>query len=155
MPKFRGVKRWATIVSALLLSSILLAACGENSPSIINPKGPVADKESGLFWFILVVATIVFVAVEGVLIYSIVRFRERPNSPNPRQIHGNNTIELISTIAPSLFLFAVLIGTIYTMFGLAQPAGSNVEVRVVGHQWWWEFDYVHENFITADELVVP
>jgi len=157
MPKFRGVKRWATIVSALLLSSILLAACDQNTPSIINPKGPVADKESGLFWFILVVATIVFVAVEGVLIYSIVRFRERPNSPDPRQIHGNNTIELIWTIAPSLFLFAVLIGTIYTMFNLThiQGQGRTLEIKVVAHQWWWEFDYTNDNIVTADELVVP
>jgi cytochrome c oxidase subunit 2 len=121
----------------------------------LNPAGPVADREAGLFWFILVVATIVFVAVEGVLIYSIVRFRERPNSPAPKQIHGNNTIEVLWTIAPSLFLFAVLAGTIYTMFGLAQPPGRNVEVKVVAHQWWWEFDYVHENIVTADELLVP
>ena len=157
MPKFRGVKRWATIVSALLLSSILLAACGENSPSILNPQGPVASKEAGLFWFILIVATIVFVAVEGVLIYSIVRFRERPNAPNPRQIHGNNTVELIWTIAPSLFLFAVLIGTIYTMFNLSniQGQGRTLEIKVVAHQWWWEFDYTNDNIVTADELVVP
>ncbi|MGH2496626.1 MAG: cytochrome c oxidase subunit II [Ktedonobacteraceae bacterium] len=157
MPKIRGVKRWATIISAILLSSILLAACGEDSPSIINPKGPVAAKEAGLFWFILIVATIVFVAVEGMLIYSIVRFRERPNAPNPRQIHGNNTIELIWTIAPSIFLFAVLIGTIYTMFNLSNISGQGrtLEIKVVAHQWWWEFDYTNDSIVTADELVVP
>ena len=157
MPKFRGVKRWTTIVAALLLSSILLAACGENSPSILNPQGPVASKEAGLFWFILVVATIVFVAVEGVLIYSIIRFRERPNMPNPRQLHGNNTIELAWTIAPSIFLFAVLIGTIYTMFNLGNISGQGrtLEIKVVAHQWWWEFDYANDNVVTADELVVP
>ncbi len=157
MPKFRGVKRWITIISALLISSILLAACGENSPSILNPQGPVAAKEAGLFWFILVVATIVFVAVEGFLIYSIVRFRERPNMPNPRQLHGNNTIELIWTIAPSIFLFAVLIGTIYTMFNLSNISGQGrtLEIKVVAHQWWWEFDYTNDNIVTADELVVP
>jgi cytochrome c oxidase subunit II len=157
MPKFRGVRRWITIISALLLSSILLAACGENSPSVLNPQGPVASKEAGLFWFILVVATIVFVAVEGVLIYSIVRFRERPNMPNPRQLHGNNTIELAWTIAPSIFLFAVLIGTIYTMFNLGNISGQGrtLEIKVVAHQWWWEFDYTNDNIVTADELVVP
>lgn len=160
MPKLRGVKRWGIVLSAMLLASVLLAACGENSPSIINPKGPVADKESGLFWFIFIVATIVFVAVEAALIYSIVRFRERPNAPLPRQLHGNNTIEIIWTVAPSLFLFAVLIGTIYTMFGLsnisALPGGTRqLEIRVVGHQWWWEFDYLNENIVTADELHVP
>jgi cytochrome c oxidase subunit II len=157
MPLFRGMKRWGVLLSALLLSSLLLAACGENSPSILNPSGPVASKEAGLFWFILVVATIVFVVVEGLLIYSIVRFRERPNSPAPTQTHGNNTIEIIWTIVPSVFLFIVLVGTIYTMFGLStfSSTGRPIEIKVVGHQWWWEFDYVNENIVTADELHIP
>src|SRR5947209_2920424 len=157
MPLFRGVKRWGKIISTLLLSSLFLAACGENSPSVLNPNGPVADRERILFWFILIVATIVFVAVEGMLIYSVFRYRERPNSPMPRQIHGNNTVEVIWTVAPSIFLFAVLIGTIYSMVNLGQPkTPADLEVRVVGHQSWWEFDYVSQgNFVTADSLHVP
>ncbi len=157
MPKIRKAKRWMLIFSAMLLSSILLAACGGNSPSILDTHGPVAGKEAGLFWFILAVATFVFVVVEGVLITSIVRFRERPNAPAPRQLHGNNTIEIIWTVAPSLFLFAVLIGTIYTMFNLTNISGQGrtEEITVVGHQWWWEFDYKNEGIVTADELVVP
>jgi cytochrome c oxidase subunit 2 len=155
MPIFRGAKRWGIALSVLLLASLLLSACGENSPSILNTAGPVAAKEAGLFWFILAVATVVFVGVEGLLIWSIVRYRERPNSPMPKQTHGNNTIELIWTVVPSVFLFAVLIGTIYTMFSLNQPAGQALNVRVVGHQWWWEFDYENANIVTADELVVP
>lgn len=155
MPIFRGVKRRGITLSLLLLASLLLAACGETSPSILNTAGPVADREAGLFWFILAVATFVFVVVEAILIWSIIRYRERPNSPTPRQTHGNNTIEVIWTVAPSIFLFAVLVGTIYTMFGLSQPAGRALSVQVVGHQWWWEFDYENEHITTADELVVP
>jgi cytochrome c oxidase subunit 2 len=137
------------------MASLLLAACGETSPSVLNTAGPVADREAGLFWFILAVATFVFVVVEAILIWSIVRYRERPNSPTPRQTHGNNTIEVVWTIAPSIFLFAVLLVTIGTMFGLSQPAGRSLNVQVVGHQWWWEFDYENEHITTADELVVP
>jgi cytochrome c oxidase subunit 2 len=158
MPLFRGMKHWGKLLPVMLLSSLLLASCGENSPSILNPSGPVASKEANLFWFILIVATIVFVVVEGLLIYSIVRFRERPNSPMPTQIHGNNTVEIIWTIVPSVFLFIVLVGTIYTMFGLTTFSSSNnrtLEIRVVGHQWWWEFDYLNEHIVTADELVIP
>src|SRR5215469_1913467 len=157
MPLFRGMKRWGILLSALILSSLLLAACGENSPSVLNTQGPVAAKEAGLFWFILVVATIVFVSVEGLLIYSIVRFRERPGAPAPRQIHGNTNLEIIWTIAPSIFLFAVLIGTIYTMFNLSNFSGTGrpVTVKVVGHQWWWEFDYANEGIVTADEMDIP
>jgi cytochrome c oxidase subunit 2 len=155
----RKMKRLGIIISAVLLSSVLLTAC--NSPSILDTHGPVAAKEEGLFWFILAVATFVFVVVETILIISIVRFRERPNAPAPRQIHGNNTVELAWTIAPSIFLFAVLVGTIYTMFNLSNISGTSAglgrteDITVVGHQWWWEFDYPREGIVTADELVVP
>ena len=156
MPLFRRMKRWAIVLPLMLLSSLLFASCG-NPPTILVPKGPVASQEAGLFWFILIVATIVFVAVEGWLIFSIVRYRERPNMPQPRQLHGNNTVEIIWTVAPSVFLFLVLGGTIYTMFGLQNISGTNppVEVQVVGHQWWWEFDYPHDHVVTADTLYVP
>src|SRR5947209_11059531 len=158
MPLFRGMKRWAIIIPVVFLSSLLVAACGgEPEPqTILNPAGPIATYELNLFWFILVVATIVFVAVEGWLIFSIIRYRERPNMPLPVQRHGNNTVEIIWTIAPSIFLFAVLAGTIYTMFYLQQPAGpAGLEVRAVGHQWWWEFDYPNRHIVTADTLAIP
>lgn len=154
-PLFRRMKRWAFGLPLVLLSSLLFASCG-NPPTILIPKGPVASQEANLFWFILVVATIVFVAVEGWLIFSIVRYRERPNTPQPRQLHGNNTVEIIWTVAPSIFLFAVLAGTIYTMFNLQNISGTGrIEVQVVGHQWWWEFDYPNDHIATADTLYIP
>lgn len=162
MPLFRKTKRWVTIASAMLLSSLLLAACGENSPSILNPRGPVAAKEADLFYIILGIATFIFIVVEGVLIYSIFRFRERPNSPAPRQIHGNNTIEIAWTVAPSIFLFIVLGATIYYMFTLTDfDTGNRFKVNVVAHQWWWEFDYMNypgsngHPIVTADTMHIP
>jgi cytochrome c oxidase subunit II len=161
MPLFRKKKRWVTIISAILLSSLLLAACGENSPSILNPAGPVAASEATLFYLILGVATFIFIVVEAALIYSIFRFRERPNSPAPRQIHGNNAIELAWTIAPSIFLFIVLGATIYTMFTLYPSGEPQLQVRVVAHQWWWEFDYINypgsngQSVVTADTMHIP
>ena len=157
MPVFRGAKRWSLLVAGLFLSSISLAACGENSPSILNTAGPVAASESGVFYAILVIATIVFVGVEGVLIYSIFKFRERPGMPAPKQLHGNLKVEIIWTVAPALILFLVLGYTIRGLFEVAtQPADPNtVEVEAIGHQWWWEFHYPKYNFSTADSLVVP
>ncbi len=152
---FRGKRRWGLLIPAVLFSSLLFASCSGDPANIIDTAGPVANKEAGLFWFILGVATFIFVVVEAVLIYTIIRYRARPNSPEPRQLHGNNTIEIIWTVVPSIFLFAVLAGTIYTMFGLQQPAGNHLEVKAVGHQWWWEFDYPAQHIVTADTLYVP
>jgi cytochrome c oxidase subunit II len=162
MPFFRGTKRLASMVSLVILSSLLFAAC-DSSPSILDPKGTVAHQESDLFWIMLGLSTFVFVAVEGWLIFAIVRYRSRPNTPEPRQIHGNNTVELIWTIAPAIVLFILLAFTIKTMFALAEPSASNtIEVQAIGHQWWWEFRYVNyglngnnTSITTADSLYVP
>lgn len=157
MPVFRRAKHWLILVTCLLLSSILLAACGENSPSILNTAGPVAKSEGGVFYAILVIATIVFVLVEGILIYSIIRYRERPGAPTPKQLHGNTKIEVLWTVVPAIILFIVLGYTIRGLFEVATPpaTGPTVDVVAFGHQWWWEFYYPAYNITTADSLVIP
>jgi cytochrome c oxidase subunit 2 len=160
-PVFKKPKRWTTLAVGALLSSLLLAACGENSPSILNTYGTIAHSESFVFWAILWIATVVFVIVEGILVISIFRFRERPGQPNPRQIHGNLLVEGIWTAVPLLVLFLVLFFTIRGLFEVApsaQPKGPGIKtinVEAVGHQWWWEFYYQDYKITTADTLHIP
>ncbi|WP_236023233.1 cytochrome c oxidase subunit II [Dictyobacter formicarum] len=162
MPVFRRAKRWLALLSLLSLSSILLAACGENSPSILDTSGPVAASESSLFWLILIISVIIFVLVEGILIFSIIRYRERPGAPNPFQNHGNLKLELVWTVIPTLVLFVILFFTIRGLLYVApenEPAASasqpKIEVTAIGHQWWWEFYYPNYHVTTADTLEVP
>jgi cytochrome c oxidase subunit 2 len=105
---------------------------------------------------------IIFVLVEGILIFSIIRFRERPGMANPKQLHGNLTLEFIWTAIPTLVLFVILF---FTIRGLLQVAPENepaataaqpkIEVTAIAHQWWWEFYYPAYNITTADSLDVP
>jgi cytochrome c oxidase subunit 2 len=151
-------KRWFALLSCLSLSSMLLAACG-GPASILDPQGPVAANETFLFWVILIIALLVFVVVEGILLYSIVRYRERPGMPNPRQIHGNMKLEIAWTAVPTVILFIVLFFTIRGVLQVApeaEPADANkVEVTAIGHQWWWEFHYGKYNITTADSMHIP
>jgi cytochrome c oxidase subunit 2 len=161
MPVSRRTKRGLALIVGLLLSSLLFAACGigDNSPSILNTAGPVAASETFLFWVILVIAVIIFVLVEGVLVYSIFRFRERPGMPNPRQNHGNLTLEFLWTAIPTVVLFIILFFTIRGLLQVAPEAepqsGPKIQVTAIGHQWWWEFYYPQYNITTADALHVP
>lgn len=158
MPLFRGAKRWMIVLTGMLLASILLSACGENSPSILDTAGPVAEREGFVFWVILIIATIIFVLVESMLIFSIIRFRERPGMANPPQIHGSLRIEILWTVIPAFILFIVLGFTIQGLFAVApsaRPAGPTVEVEAIGHQWWWEFYYPQYKITTADNMNVP
>ncbi|MBF6589995.1 MAG: cytochrome c oxidase subunit II [Ktedonobacterales bacterium] len=141
----------------LLMSATAIAGCGTSkTPDILNAKGPIAAKEAWLFWLILIIATIVFVLVTGALLYSIIRFRARPDSPAPRQLAGNTKLEIAWTIVPSVVLFIVLVATIATMLGLAQPTNKQaLRVTAIGHQWWWEFQYPDLSIVTADELHIP
>jgi cytochrome c oxidase subunit 2 len=156
---WRGrLTRWGTVFGLIAISALMLGACDTKSPSVLNPQGPVAGIQSDLFWVILGIATFIFVAVTGVLIYSIVKFRDRPGAPEARQFDGNTRLEVAWTIAPSIVLFIVLIATIYTLFAIAQPASaSTMHVRAIGHQWWWEFQYEDTSpvVVTGDELHVP
>jgi cytochrome c oxidase subunit 2 len=157
MPVFRRTKRGLALLAGLLLSSILFAACSEPA-STLDVAGPVADSERFMFYIIIVVAAIVFVGVEGALIYSIVRFRARPNTPNPRQLHGDMRLELLWTIIPSFLLLIILVFTIRGLVQVApeaEPSGPKLNVTAVGQQWYWRFYYNDYQFETADSLVVP
>jgi cytochrome c oxidase subunit 2 len=153
-----GVKHSLVVLVGLLLSSILFTACSAPA-SILDVAGPVADNERMMFYVILAVATVVFVGVEAVLIYSVVRFRARPDAPNPRQLHGSMLLELLWTIIPSIFLLIILGFTISLLVKVAPEAepqsAHKLNVTAIGHQWWWEFYYDDYRFSTANTLIVP
>jgi cytochrome c oxidase subunit II len=97
----------------------------------------------------------VFILVEGALLYSIFRFRGRPGDPEPSQIHGNTTIEIIWTLIPALILAAIAVPTVKGIFETnATPKGA-MAIEVIGHQWWWEFRYPEANITTANEMFIP
>lgn len=156
IPLFSKPKHKLTVGVGFVLASLLFSGCGSPA-TVLDTAGPVADQEKVLFYIILFIATLVFVGVEAALIFSIVRFRERPGMPKPRQNHGNLRIEALWTIIPAVILFITLGFTIQTLFAVAsEPASSDtVNVEVTGHQWWWEFYYPQYKITTADTLRAP
>jgi cytochrome c oxidase subunit 2 len=124
-------------------------------PSILDAGSRGAAEISQLFWLVTGIATVVFVLVEGLLLYSILRFRNRPAS-EAVQTHGNTKLELAWTIMPAIILVVLLGFTLRSMANVRTPQpGTPLEVKVIGHQWWWEFQYPEYNIKTANQLWVP
>lgn len=150
--------RRTPFASGVLLSgTLLLTACSRTrlQQDSLSPAGPIARREDSLFWVVLWIAVAVFVLVEGLLVVSALRFRHRPGRPIPRQIHGNSRLELAWTIAPAVLLAGIAIPTIGTIFSVAAKPADALPVSVIGHQWWWEFDYPTYGIKTANELHIP
>lgn len=152
-----ALRRWvisaiiATLV-ALVLPIVVLA----QAPSPLSPASPGASAIASLHTIIMAIAVVIFVIVEGLLIYSIVRFRRRDESEVPRQIYGSVPVEIAWTVAPAIIVLILMFLTFRTMRTVAEPPPSNtVNVQVVGHQWWWEFRYPDLGIVTANELHVP
>ena len=92
----------------------LLAACTpDNNQSTFGTAGPVAKSQADLFNFIFWIAAVVFVLVEGAIIYIAIRYRRRSDSDKlPYQTHGNNKLEITWTIIPVFILIAIAIPTL-------------------------------------------
>jgi cytochrome c oxidase subunit 2 len=146
------------LVTALLLLVLALAGCSpEHYPqTTLIPRGDFARIADDLLDTTVKWALVVFVLVEGVLIYAIFRFRGKPGDPEPHQTHGNTTVEIIWTIIPALILAAIAVPTVRAIFQTnATPAQDALTIEVVGHQWWWEFRYPEYKITTANEIHVP
>ena len=147
--------RWL-LLAAVLLVPLLLAACGENLPATTtHPAGTHAQRIYELLVPIFWVALAVFVVVESLLIYSVVRFRQRPDSGIPTQIHGNTTIEIAWTIAPALILLVIAVLTFRTQAIQSVQPTDAMKIEVIGHQWWWEFRYPDQKVVTASDMYIP
>lgn len=146
------------LATALCLLGVVLAGCGsEQYPqTTLLPRGDFARIADDLLDVTVRWALVVFVLVEGILIYAIFRFRGKPTDPEPHQTHGNTTVEIIWTVVPALILAAIAVPTVRAIFQTnAEPGEDALTIEVVGHQWWWEFRYPEYNITTANELHVP
>ena len=152
----RRIRWWASVV----LVSLALAACGGTSEqypqSTLHPKADFARLLDGVFMHTVWAAVVVFVLVEGALLWVMWRYRGKPGDAEPPQVHGNTLLEIIWTAIPALLLAVIAVPTVRAIFKTYEvPAGDALQVEVIGHQWWWEFRYPDEGLVTANELHVP
>ena len=162
-----------------LLFVLLLAGCDLNTRmSTFAAKGPIAEEQLKLFMLTVWVSLGIFIVVGGAYVYAIVKFRERPGDtrPLPTHGHGNPLIE-IGLIGASVLLLVIIavptlraiwfthdmpvyeeakLGHWYAGGDLTEEAADEVLViRVIGYQWWWEFEYPQLGVTTANEMFIP
>ena len=154
-------RRWrAALVLPLLLA---LTACADNAPlDTLEPKGPEARTIDHLVNPVFLIAGVVFVLVQGGVLFLAWRYRKRRGDDDslPPQVHGNTKLELGWTFIPALLLAGVGGASVLTILDLDDTPPDAMEVTVIGQQWWWEYRYDvdqdgTDDIITANDLVIP
>jgi cytochrome c oxidase subunit II len=137
--------------------ALLLAACGQNYPnSIFHQRTDFNRDVDFLFKILIYAGTAVFIFVEGILVWTLIKYRHRPGRPDPEHVHGNTTLEITWTVIPLFILVLIGFPTVKTIFKTQSKARADaLQVEVIGHQWWWEFRYPQYNVVTANELYLP
>ncbi len=152
----RGLRRPAVWLLGLALCAVAVPALASNYPqTTLEPKSVIAGDVDHLLHDIVFWVVVIFVVVETALVVTVVRFRRRPGGPAPKPIHGNTTLEITWTLIPAIILAFIAVPTVKTIFKMSDLPKNALEVRVTGHQWWWEFNYPQLGITTANELHLP
>jgi cytochrome c oxidase subunit 2 len=111
---------------------------------------------TNLFGLELIISGLLFLLVLGWLGLALLRFRATPDdATEPPQVHGHRTLELVWTLTPALLLVVVFVLVVETMRTVDAAAPGAQPLRIVGHQWWWEYEYPDQQVVTANELHIP
>lgn len=133
-------------------------------PWVSDPAGPVAREIVPLYWIMFGAAVLVLAIVDGALIWSGIRFRERPGVP-AKQFHGHNGLELAWTVIPTVMVVTFSILSFQRLLTINDvDTGVNMTVKVQARQWAFTFEYPKEQMFllkdgsplqAAQELHIP
>src|SRR3954468_16720147 len=150
------------IVALLGLALAHVAFAGDDAG--LSPGGPDSPQASGIediYWLLLAITGAIFLLVEGALILFVIRFRNRGRARTLEgpQIHGATRLELIWTAIPVVILAVIVTFVLVKLpdingSGSAKAASKRLEVKVEGHQFYWNFIYPN-GVIQVERLRVP
>ena len=122
-----------------------------------EPKTEVGRDVFNLYVFVLALAAIVFVGVEGFLLYAVFRYRRKPGDDVlPEQLHGNNTVEIIWTAIPTVIVFVLFTFSMITLGEVeARSDEPGAVIEVDGFQWQWTFRYEEGPVVTGSAAEPP
>ena len=101
----------------------------------------IAQEQGWLHWFMLIICTVIFVAVFGVMFYSIWKHRKSVGH-KPASFHESVKVEIAWTVIP--FIIVILMALPATKAVVAQKDTSNADltIKATGYQWKWGYDYI-------------
>jgi cytochrome c oxidase subunit 2 len=143
-------------VKATRASLYLLAACSaafvsaaENMPggpavnqlNFAAPATKIMQEIHWLHWMMLIICAVIFVAVFGVMFYSILKHRKSLGAKSA-SFHESTTVEIIWTVIPLLIVIGMALPATKTVVAMKDTTNSDITIKTTGYQWKWGYDYI-------------
>jgi cytochrome c oxidase subunit 2 len=178
------LRRLLLAASAAALLALLIAAPAAFADALTPESGGSqnADDIDTLYKLTLYIGLVIFLIVEGTLIWSLVRYRARRRGPEAAQIRGNTPLEIGWTIGAAIILVVLTVVTFLYLDDIENPPASGpdglrasssqfasidqpepprdggpvLRIGVSGRQYLWRYDYGQGNSLyTFHRMVVP
>ncbi len=156
--------RFRRLLLALVAGALGLAsggaalALGTAPQTLMNPAGPQGLELYKAMIFDIKGIILLWVILAFLLLYVVVRFSDRSHGKElPPQVEGNRNLEIGWSLALIAGLVIFLVHPVKAEFVFENPPEdpNAVEVKVTGHQFWWEVEYPQYGIKTANEIVIP
>jgi cytochrome c oxidase subunit 2 len=144
MKKLRGLLGTGALLMAGVVSAQVKDMPGGPRVNQLNlPPGvtPIAQDIMWLHWMIMIVCTVIFIGVFGVMFYSIVMHRKSRGAV-PAKFHEHVGIEIAWTVIPFIIVIAMALPATRTVVAMKDTSSADLTVKVTGYQWKWGYEYV-------------
>ena len=121
-----------------------LVAGGAQAAYALNLHAPVTEIARQIYdlhMLIVYVCLAIFVVVFSIMFYSLYKHRKSVGH-EAAQFHEHHVLEIIWTIIPAVILIAMAIPATRTILAMKDTSAADMTVKVTGHQWKWEYDYI-------------
>lgn len=144
-------------MACVAVTAWALAACGEDSPSVLEPSSGDAERVAGLWWVLFWTSLVAVALVVGFLLVAARRRQHRVGSEvDVRPVPWGERFVVLSgivgtgTVLAGTFVFSLIVLDDVT----AEPDHDTLRIEVVSHMWWWEVRYPG-GVVTANEIHIP
>lgn len=142
-----GIRKVAATAAAIAMTSFGGAAFAENVSgqplqyNLVEPVTEIARQIYDLHTLMLVICLVIFVAVFGVMFYSIYAHRKSKGAKSA-SFHESVKVEIAWTIVPFLIVIGMALPATKTVVAMKDTSNADLTIKATGYQWKWGYEYL-------------
>jgi len=101
----------------------------------------IAAEQAWLHWFMLIICTVIFLGVFGVMFYSILKHRKSLGHP-AASFHESVKVEIAWTVIPFIIVVLMALPATKAVVAAKDTSNADLTIKATGYQWKWGYDYL-------------